>query len=472
MKPFDASAGSPPAAARADELPELPDTPEPPDARAAAAIARAALDPARHRAQADARRDASDELGALAHLIAADTLDAYARGVPDASAAPLCDVATGYFMKGDHATAARWYALVLALDPLNAVACQNLAAWHASAGREADAHAWRERAYRIQRVFVETAPGQTRRVLLLSAARSAGNVPLDALLPGRVNGRIKYAIDYAADDEDARLPPYDLVFNAIGDADVAAPLAARLAHFVRGCARPLLNPPERIAQTTRERIPALLGTLDGVASAPCIRLDAVPASVPALAEVLARARIALPVLCRPAATHGGAGVARCDDLDTLWQRLSDIDGPRYVTAFHDYRSPDGYYRKYRILFVDRVPYPYHLAISPHWMVHYFSADMENVAWKLDEERRFLHDPTTALGLRAQRAVEAIGRRLDLDYGGLDCTVLADGRLFVFEANATMLAHYERANGPLAHKNPYVLRITDAFERLMTRVTSA
>jgi len=91
--------------------------------------------------------------------------------------------------------------------------------------------------------------------------------------------------------------------------------------------------------------------------------------------------------------------------------------------------------------------------------------MERHAWKLDEERRFLDDARAALGERAWHAVEAIGRRLDLDYGGIDFTLLPDGRVFVFEANATMLTHYERGGGPLAHKNPYVQRIFDAFERL-------
>ncbi len=70
------------------------------------------------------------------------------------------------------------------------------------------------------------------------------------------------------------------------------------------------------------------------------------------------------------------------------------------------------------------------------------------------------------------ALRAIGQRLDLDYGGIDFTLLPDGQVFVFEANATMLAHYERNTGPLAHKNAFVRSIVAAFERLMTRQGSA
>lgn len=426
------------------------------------------LDPARHRALADASRAAGDELGAIAHLIAAHTLDAYASHASDVSAANLCDVATGYFMKGDHEAAARWYRLVLALNPQSAIACQNLAAIHASAGRSAEADAYRQRAYQIQRVFVEQAPGQTRRVLVLCAARTSGNVPFEALLPGAVNCRIKYAIDYAAPKEDAHLPPFDLVFNAIGEPDVAVPLAERLARFVSTCERPLINPPAAIGRTSRDRMPTLLGDLDDVQTASCVRVATPPASREALTALLADSGIATPLLARPAATHGGEGLVLCESIAALEGRLRELDGAQYLTAFRDTRSADGHYRKYRMIFVDRQPYPYHLAISSHWMVHYFSADMESHPWKLDEERRFLQDPTAALGERAMQALRAIGQRLDLDYGGIDFTLLPDGQVFVFEANATMLAHYERNTGPLAHKNAFVRSIVAAFERLMTR----
>lgn len=432
----------------------------------------APLDPARHRALAEARRAAGDELGAVAHLIAAHTLDAYAAEAPGANISNLCDVATGYFMTGDHVTAGYWYRLVLTLDPHVAIAWQNLAAILASVGHMDEATAYRDRAYRIQRVFIEGTGTQQRRVLILCAAHASGNVPFDALLPSTTCCRIKYAIDYAADEEDQQLPAYDLVFNAIGDADVAAPLAARLARFVSHCARPVLNPPDAVARTQRHRIANLFGGLPDVQVAPCVQGDAAAASRAALDALLVEAGIDFPVLARPAATHGGEGLTLCENLSALEAWRSAQVGMSYMTAFRDYRSADGFYRKYRIIFVDREPFPYHLAISPHWMVHYYSAGMEQHAWKLEEERRFLDNPHAALGERMMRAIAAIGRRLDLDYGGIDFTLLPGGQVLIFEANATMLAHFERETGILAHKNPYVQRIVDAFERMMSRHPAA
>lgn len=418
-----------------------------------------------HRDAAQHARAAGDELAALAHLIAAEALDAHAAGKAPEGAARICTVATGYFMKGDHASAQRWYELALTLDAAQAAAWQNLAAIHAKAGRSAAADRCRDRAYALQRVYVESSGTPARQVLLLCAGRSAGNVPFDLLVPAPRNGRIKYAIDYASPHEDASLPAFDLVFNAVGDPDIAAPLHARVAQFADTCARPFLNAPERIAATRRDRLPALLAGLQDVRTAPCLRLDA--------ADDLARVRqrieaagLSLPLLVRPVATHGGEGLVRCDTPEQFAAALAAQTGPFYVSAFRETRDADGSCRKYRVAFVDREPYPYHLAISPHWMVHYFSAGMEGMAWKLAEEARFLDDPEAALGARGAAAIAAIGRRLDLDYAGVDFTLLPDGSVFVFEANATMLVHRERPDGDLAHKNAHVQRIADAFEAMM------
>jgi hypothetical protein len=103
-------------------------------------------DPCAHRLMAADRRAHGDELGALAHLIAAQTLEAYAAEPLTASASDLCKVATGFFTQGDLASAARWYRLALLLDSALAVAYQNLAAIHARAGRLAESESCRERA--------------------------------------------------------------------------------------------------------------------------------------------------------------------------------------------------------------------------------------------------------------------------------------------------------------------------------------
>jgi hypothetical protein len=121
-----------------------------------------------------------------------------------------------------------------------------------------------------------------------------------------------------------------------------------------------------------------------------------------------------------------------------------------------------------MIFVDRVAWPYHLAIGDHWLVHYVTANMLGHAGRREEERRFLDDPAAALGARALAALASIGARLDLDYAGIDFSLLPDGRVLVFEANATMVVHPETEGGALDYKNRPVREIFAAFDRMAAK----
>jgi tetratricopeptide (TPR) repeat protein len=435
--------------------------------RLSLALDAAPLDVALHTQILEAMRAAGDEAGFAAHELALVAFKILGAAAPDQLALVLFNLATVYSIKGQREQAIRWYRHALAVHPELAIAHQNLSALLKTEGNLQQAERHRERAYQLQRVFIEPALRTVeRRLLILGTGKGTGNIPIDGLLSFKTTSRIKYAIDYADEAEDAQLPAYDLVFNAIGDPDVAGPLATRISRFAQQCARPVLNPPEVIERTHRHRTAALFAHVRNVIVPPCIRLDTRPANADDLARQLAMAGVTFPLLMRPLATHGGENLALHASLHTLWPALVKLDAACYLTAYHDFRSADGYFRKYRIIYVNREPHAYHLAISPNWMVHYFSAEMTETPWKLDEERRFLADPGTVLGVRAMNAIVEIGRQLDLDYGGIDFTLTPTGQVLVFEANATMLAHREARNGPLAHKNPYVERIADALERML------
>jgi hypothetical protein len=102
------------------------------------------------------------------------------------------------------------------------------------------------------------------------------------------------------------------------------------------------------------------------------------------------------------------------------------------------------------------------------MVHYESSGMDQRPDLLAEEMRFLANPAVALGAAAMAAVTAVGAAMDLDYSGIDFSLLADGRVLLFEANATMLVHPEEPDGPLAHKNPAIERIYEAFRAMLAK----
>jgi len=158
--------------------------------------------------------------------------------------------------------------------------------------------------------------------------------------------------------------------------------------------------------------------------------------------------------------------------ETLARLARPQTQPAYITRYHHYRSADGFYRKYRMVFVGGEAFPYHLAIAPDWLVHHRSAGMETDPARRSEEMAFLRDPRRALGDRAFAAVEGVGEAMGLDYAGLDFSLTADGRVLVFEANAAMCVHTEPEDGVFAAKNAYVTPILEAFRRMLAGAAAA
>ncbi len=349
----------------------------------------------------------------------------------------------------------------LVIDSQSVTAHQHLAELRARAGQHAAAQRHREAAYRHQNVFVTPAL-RPAPVALVPVTAEDGNIPLRYLLSRDRYTVIKWLVDYGPPDQAGRLPRHDFVFNAIGEPELPTATHMAVKRFARNCPVPFLNRPDRVARTSRIVLPDLLGDLPDVVVPPVVRWHA-DEPVPA---------VALPVLLRPVGAHGGTGLVRVATADAL----ADAARPHAacdLTGFHDFAGPDGLYRKYRVIFIDRRPYPYHLAIGEDWLVHYVTALMQHHATRRAEEARFLADPAAALGGRAMAALAAIGKRLDLDYAGVDFSRLADGRVLVFEANATMVVHPETPGSAFDYKNTAVSAILAAFDTFVaTRMHSS
>jgi tetratricopeptide (TPR) repeat protein len=373
---------------------------------------------------------------------------------PQSKAAHASLVSVCALQRRDDATEAACRA-ALAVDPAGVNAHQNLAAVLSRRGQEAEAEAHRQAAYRRQDLFIEPAlrPAPTALVLLTV---HDGNIPIRYLLGRDRYTVLKWMVEYAAPGQAARLPPYDFVLNAIGEPELPAATHAAVEGFRAVCSARFLNRPDRVARTSRTALPSLLGDIPDVLVPPAARWHAgEPPPIPA------------PALVRPVGAHGGTGLVHAATFDRFADAVCG-HATCDVTAFVDFASPDGLFRKYRMMFIDRQPLPYHLAIGDAWLVHYMTANMESHSERLAEERRFLEDPAAALGPRAMAALAAIGARLDLDYAGIDFSLLQDGRVLVFEANATMVVHPETPGGVLAHKNRAVAAIFAAFDAMVSQ----
>ena len=278
-------------------------------------------------------------------------------------------------------------------------------------------------------------------LLLLVSAR-AGNIPTQLWIDDRHFAITVIYTEYH--DPGEPLPPHALVVNAIGDADLCHTALARAVELLARSAAPIINRPDRVQTTGRAAIARRLALIPGVVAP---RID--PSSP---AAILARAgELAFPLLLRRPGFHTGEHflfVPTRADLDAAVASLAGAaararpgsrgDEELLLISYLDARGAGGMARKYRVMFIDGVLYPLHLAISSAWKVHYYTSNMADEAAYREEERRFLEDMPGVLGPAAMAALARIRAELGLEYAGIDFALAPDGALLLFEANATMV----------------------------------
>jgi glutathione synthase/RimK-type ligase-like ATP-grasp enzyme len=378
--------------------------------------------------------EALNELGALAYATGyrEAALTAYRAAVAHHPGNPVGRINLGnlLYQAEDYAGARREYAAALAADPDHAAAHQGLARTLDAEGEGVLAERHFALGFRGHAVVPQRYRGRGRGIpLLLLASVRAGNIRTQEIIDDR-----RYAVTWLyAEYADLRgpLPAHALVFNAIGDADLCAVALARAAALLAGSDRPVVNPPERVLGTGREAVATRLAAIAGVA-APRVRRVGRD-------DLAGLATPGFPLLLRAPGFHTGRHFVRVDSAAALAAAVAALPGPDVLSIeWLDARGADGRYRKYRVLFIGGVLYPLHLAIGREWKVHYFNAEMAASAECRAEERRFLENMAGVVGPLAMAALGAIAATLGLDYGGIDFGLDAEGRLLLFEANATMV----------------------------------
>jgi glutathione synthase/RimK-type ligase-like ATP-grasp enzyme len=187
------------------------------------------------------------------------------------------------------------------------------------------------------------------------------------------------------------------------------------------------------------------------------------------AAALARAGLVFPLLLRSPGFHTGRNFVLVERAGDLAAAVAELPGDDVLAIeYLDARGSDGNARKYRVMFIEGVAYPLHLAISRLWKVHYFTSDMAERADHRAEEAAFLADMTATLGERAVAALARIGDALGLDYGGIDFGISRSGEVLLFEANATMVVIPPGDEERWAHRRAAVTRILDAVMAMMMK----
>ena len=471
-------------------------------------------------ARDDAHVAALANLGALllktGYRSAARTV--YAQAVEQHPRAPAAHVNLANLLAAaeEPEAAERHFRAALALDPAFPEAHKGLAELLSARGDAAGARPHREAAFADRPVLVLPYRGSGRpvRVLVLASTLGAG-VPIARHLDDRV---FHTSVAYVeAFDPTRPLPPHDLVFNAIGDADLCGPalgLAERLlasalpakvgpvwrrgsapakkrrslSRFMRtssgalpakvgpvwrrGSApakksswirAPVINPPARVVPTGRAENARRLGALPGVVTPRMVRLPRERLT----AEALAALGFGFPLLLRAPGFHTGRFFEKVDGPEHLAEAAARIPGDDLTAIeFLDARSADGKIRKYRAMMIGGALLPVHAAVSGQWKIHYFSAEMADHPQHRAEDEAFLADMAGVLGPRAMAALEAVRDALGLDYAGADFSLSPQGELILFEANATMVINPPDADPRWDYRRPYVQTVLDAIQRLL------
>ncbi|GLS85976.1 hypothetical protein GCM10010873_09500 [Cypionkella aquatica] len=296
-----------------------------------------------------------------------------------------------------------------------------------------------------------------RILAFVTAGDFMANTPLDFLLHGSDAVLILHFVD--TDTQLADLPVHDVAFMAIGEspenAAVLRHLHAQLQHWPTAIAN---RDAATIANLSRDRVTRTLADAPGLYTPPTLRQ-----SRSDLIHLLMTTPIAAPLILRPVGTHAGAGMARINGAGDLAEWLRAHDAPEVYTApFIDYRGSNGLYTKQRIVLIKGKPFAGHMASSAHWMVHYLNADMANQPARRADEAAWMAQFDQDFAQRHAQAFTALYHRIGLDYFGLDCAELPDGRLLVFELDVAMIVHDMDCPQIFPYKQPAMRKLFAGF----------
>ncbi len=229
------------------------------------------------------------------------------------------------------------------------------------------------------------------------------------------------------------------VINQIAEPDLCSQTLQRLNHILsKHPGLPIFNAPEHVLKTRRDHVYALLKDINGVRVPHTLRFN--PLSPQDILEAV-HEHTGYPVIVKACGEHNGRAMVRLNSAEDayLLHRFALDGSPYYLMECIDI-AQQGIYHKHRLVSVQGQSFARHSCFFDHWLVNYDDNSRSFMAQHpayQQRERQFLRGYATNIepGLRARFA--DIYRKIPLDLVGLDCALLPDGTLVIFELNANM-----------------------------------
>jgi aromatic-L-amino-acid decarboxylase len=335
-------------------------------------------------------------------------------------------------------------------------------------GEEQKADWHRRQAFQRRPIIVAPYRGGSAPLpVLYLTSTTGGNVRLQRFLDDRIFQTFVVVPEFY--DPRTPLPVHQLVVNAIGDVEVSAKALIAAQALLAMTTAPVVNPPATVLATSRSNNAKRLSGLPGVVTPITATLPREQLSSPQAETILAGHGLVFPLLLRAPGFHTGQHFLRVETFAALAAALAELPGNELIVMqYLDARGADGKTRKYRAMMIDGNIYPLHVAISSHWKIHYFTAEMANNPDHRAEDAAFLENMPAMIGPVAMGALQAIQFALGLDYGGIDFGLNAKGEVLVFEANATMVVNPPDPDERWSYRLPAYQRIHAAVQNMLIK----
>lgn len=355
---------------------------------------------------------------------------------------------------------------VLRLKPDNEKAHEGLSHLLEDLGEPEKADFHRRAAFQKRWIFPLPYRGEAAPISVLHlVSTTGGNVRLQRFLDNRIFKTFVLCPEFY--DPQTELPAHQLVVNGIGDAELSSRALAAARSLLASTQAPVVNPPAAVMATDRATNARRLSEIPGVVTPITVILSREQLCDPHVASRLAALGLAFPLLVRAPGFHTGLHFLRVESFDALAPAIAEIPGDEIIVMqYLDTRARDGKSRKYRVMMIGGRLYPLHCAISSHWKIHYFTAEMAESSEHRAEDAAFLENMPRVLGPLAMNALHKIHSTLALDYGGIDFGLNAQGEILVFEANATMVVNPPEPDERWNYRLPAYTKIHSAIQNML------
>ena len=262
------------------------------------------------------------------------------------------------------------------------------------------------------------------------------------------------------------LSSYLCLLNLITEPERNSRVLENLRKLLRDLPGKVVNRPEAVLRSTRDQVARRLADIPGLLAPQVVRLRA---DKPGLAvQAIKQAGLQFPLIVRQAGTHTGRILGVFDGIDDLQAALAGGEGEHIAIEFIDFRSSDGLYRKHRVFFIGQHVIFRHMLVSDSWNIHAkdrmrFMTDRPDL---VDEEKRMFANPEGPFPANIAEVLKKVRERIALDFFGMDFGISADGRVVLFEANATMNFFPFLANPQFAYVQTCLPSARQAFREMV------